>query len=192
MKTLIAMLACTLLVACEAPKTYTAQVLDFTKVAPIQVNVAEIRLVESYQSTNAAPFKEQEFPTPPAAGVKQWLKQRLKAVGTQGVLEMTIDDASVREVGLQTQSGFMGLITNDQEARYDATLHVTARLYDGTNAISAATGDVVVTRSKTIDEKATVEDRRRMFDGITHDLMQSFDQQMTARLSQYFAPYLVR
>jgi len=192
MKTLIAMIACTLLFACEAPKTYTTQALDFTKATPIQVNVAEIRLVESYQSSNVAPFKEQEFPIPPAAGVKQWLKQRLKAVGTHGVLEMTIDDASVREVGLQTQAGFIGFITNDQEARYDATLHVTARLYDGTNAISAATGDVIVTRSKTIDEKATVEDRRRLFDDITHDLMQSFDQQMAIRLSKYFSPYLVR
>lgn len=191
MKRLVACLFFTLLAACqEAPKAYTPTDFNFSKSTPLSVNVAEIKVIESYQAPIQRPNVEHEFPTPPAVALKQWANQRLRATGSQGVLEVSIDDASVREVLLPKTKGFKGLITNDQDARYDANIRVSMRLYNGTDPISVASGDVIVTRSKSIDEKATVEDHERLYDGMTRDMLNAFDMQATQRLRQYFSAYL--
>lgn len=186
------LLALTLLtVACQqAPGPYTPAPLEFGNQQPIRLNVAEVRVVENYRSSLQAPYVEQEFPIMPAAGVKQWLKQRVQAVGTQGALEVVIDDASVKEVKLPKTEGWKNLFTNDQDARFDASLKVTFRLYDGTSAISNASGDVIVTRSRTIDEKATVNQRTKMFEEMGREMMTLFDKESTLRLQQYFNAYI--
>lgn len=176
--------------ACQqAPGPYTPAPLDFGNQAPIRLNVAEVRVVENYRSSLQAPYVEQEFPIMPAAGVKQWLKQRVQAIGTQGVFEVTIDDASAKETKLTKTEGWKSLITNDQDTRVDASLKVTMRLYDGTSAISNASGDVIITRSRTIDEKATVNDRTKLFESMGREMMAAFDKEATLRLQQYFSGY---
>ena len=184
-------LAVALLAACsQAPQTYKPAPLDFSSQPPINLNVAEVRLTENYHTATTRPNVEQDFPTPPAAAVKQWLKQRVHAVGTQGVFEVVIDDASVKEVKLHTTGGLKGLFTNDQDARYDANLKVSFRLYDGVDAMSVASGDVIITRSKTIAQDATVNDRTKLYENMTKEMMASFDTEATNRLHQYFANYL--
>lgn len=191
MKKIITLLALTLLVACQsAPEPYQPAALNFAGNGQIGINVAEVRFVEAYRSPGAHPNVEQEFPTAPAAAVKQWIKQRIFAYGGSGVLEITLDDASVKEVLLPKTKGFMGLVTDDQEARYDASLRVTMRLYDGVSSMSAANGDVIVTRSRSINERATIEDRKRLYDRMTRDLMSDFDDGMQTRLKQYFGKYI--
>ncbi len=190
MKKLIALIALTLLAACEqAPAGYKPDPIAFIDM-PIRVNVAQIRVVENYQAPLRAPNVEQDFPVPPAVAVKQWAAQRLQAVGNEGELEVAIDDASVKEVKLPKTKGVKGLFTDDQDARYDASIHVTFRLYDGVNTMSAASGDVLITRSRTINEKATIDDRLRTFHTMTKEMMTTFDQQSESRLRQYFSAYL--
>jgi hypothetical protein len=190
MKKILSLIAVLLLAACEnAPAGYTAEPITYTT-PPIRVNVAEIKLIDSYRPPLRAPNVEQDFPTPPAVAVKAWAGQQLVATGNTGVLEVTIDNAAVKQVALPTTKGIKGLFTDDQDTRYDAALHVTFRLYDGVNAMSAASGDVLVTRSHTINEKATIDDRLRLFDQMTHEMMATFDQQAHARFQQYFAAYV--
>lgn len=188
MKRILVALICTLLAACEnAPGTYTPAPLSFQS-APLRINVAEIRVMDNAR-TGAGDVGSQ-FPTPPKEALKQWANQRLIAVGTQGVLEVSIDDASVRETKLPKTEGVKGLFTDDQDARYDARMAVTLRLFNGQDVISVASGDVNVTRSKSINEKASINDRERMFDAMTRDMMQNVDTQANARLRQYFSAYL--
>ena len=191
MKRLIACLLLTLVAACEnAPSAYIPAAIGYGDTPPIKVNVAEIKVVDSYRAPIHRPNVEHEFPTPPAGAVKQWANSRLVAVGTQGVLEVNIADASVIEVPLPKTKGMKGFVTNDQDARYDANLRVTMRLYNGIDTMSVASGDVQVSRSKSIDEKATVDDHMRMYDGMTRDMMKTFDQNAAQRLRQYFSAYL--
>ena len=191
MKKFILFCTLTLLAGCEAaPAGYTPQPISFAATAPMRVDVAEIRVVENYQSSMHAPNVEYEFATPPAAALKQWAKQRLVAAGPTGVLEVSIDDASVKEVPLPKTEGIKGIFTDDQDARYDARMSITMRLYNGENAMSVASADVVVERSRSIHEKATIDERERMFDMMTREMIATFDQQATARLRQYFNKYL--
>ncbi len=179
-----------LLSACEsAPAAYTPAALDFSG-TPVRLNVAQIRVVENYRAPMTRPNVEQEFPTPPAAAVKKWVSQRLTAVGSSGVLEIAIDDASIREVPLPKTGGIKGVFTDDQDARYDGNLRVSLRLYDGVQVGSVASGDVSVMRSRSINEKATVNERERLYENLTKEMMTGFESETNARLRQYFSAYI--
>jgi hypothetical protein len=190
MKKILSLVALILLAACEtAPAGYVPDPIAYTT-PPVRLNVAEIKIVENYRAPLRAPNVEQDFPVPPAVAVKQWVGSQLEAAGTTGVLEVAINDASVKEVSLPKTKGLKGLFTDDQDTRYDASLRVTFRLYDGVDAMSAAAGDINITRSHTINEKATIDDRLKMAHGMTKDMMATFNQQANERFHQYFSAYL--
>ncbi|MFZ4540378.1 MAG: hypothetical protein ACOYNL_01030 [Rickettsiales bacterium] len=197
MKKIIALALVLSLTACEeAPRAYTPAPFAFELVAaqPVMVNVHEVRVVNDYKSTNRRPNVEQEFPVPPAVAVSKWVNQRLKpnpVISANSVLEVVINDASVRETKLDKTKGVKGIFTDDQDARYDVKLSVTFRLFGGGGrGISDATGDVNVTRSRTINEKATVYQREAIYHQMVSDMMVDFDREANARLRTYFAPYL--
>ncbi len=199
MKKLFALCALVLLASCQsAPEAYKPQAINLGgngifDNGPIRMNVAEIRLIENYQAPMVPPSVDHIFPTPPASAIKQWVKQRMQAVGTQNVLEISIDDASAKEVLLDPNTdGVRGIFTYNQEARYDANIRITLRLFDGVNALPLATGDVLVSRSRTISEKASVNDHLRLYDGMTQDMMYSVDSLMIERLNQYFAAHIAK
>jgi hypothetical protein len=172
----------------EAPSGYTPQPFLFGN--PLRFNVAEVKVIENYRSPMQAPNAEQDFPVSPANAVRQWAQQRLLAAGSAGSLEVSIDEASVKAVPLKKTKGLKGVFTDDQDARYDAVLKVQFRLYDGESAMSRASADVVITRSRTINEKATVMDRQKLFDDMTHEIMAQFDTQANARFLQYFTGWI--
>ena len=194
MKKIIALIALSLtLAACEdAPKPFQPAAFNFemSQTPPMQVNVASIKITDNYQPPLRRPNVDQDFPVAPDSAVRRWVAARLKATGSSGVLEVIINDASAKETPLPTTKGVKGLFTDDQDARYDARISVTYRLFTGAQAISDASGDVNVTRSHTINEKATVYQRQELFQQMTQDMMNDYDRESTARLRQYFGKYL--
>jgi hypothetical protein len=187
---LLALTAMTLLGCQQAPEPQVLAPISFANMPQIRLAVSEIHVVEQYQPPLRTPNVEHMFPTPPAAAVKQWANDRLKASGTQGLMEITIEDASVKEIELPKTKGLRGLFTDDQSERYDAKLRVTMRVYDGEHTIAMAEGDVNVIRSRSINEKATINDRERLFNDLTKELMMQFNTEAEARLRQYFATLL--
>ncbi|MEJ0009997.1 MAG: lipoprotein [Alphaproteobacteria bacterium] len=175
----------------DSAETYHAQRFDFATQPSVRINVARVKVVNAYRPPLAAPNVEQDFPTPPAKAVALWVRQRLQAAGTQGVLEVTIDDASVRENKLPVDKSVSGFFTDQQTSRLDARLHVTLRLYTGGDAMSAASGDITVTRSVTLNRKASVTDRERAFDDMVAAMMTDFDMQAHDRLNSYFKAYML-
>ncbi len=190
MKKLMILALALALAACEdAPSTYHPAPLTFNG-GPMMVNVAKITITDHYQSPMRRPNVEQEFPVSPDNAVKQWVNSRLKANGSSGTLDVEIHEASATEAKLPVTQGVKGLFTDDQDRRYDTKISVTYRLYeDGGNA-ARATGDVVVTRSKTLNERATMDDRTALYANLTNALMGDFDRESVSRLRQYFGSYL--
>ena len=187
--TMLALAACA-----EAPQTFVAGPLSFEKATSITtVNVHEIRVLNHYQAPLKRPNVEQEFAVTPAAAVTKWVHQRLRAnpsAPTNSVLEVTINDASVAEEKLAKTKGFKGLVTDDQDARYTAKLSVTFKHYPNAGGASNATGDVIISRARTINERATVNEREAIYHQMTDALMNDFDREANARLRQYFSPYI--
>lgn len=177
--------------ACQpAPVSYTLSPVSFRAQPAINVNVATINIVEDYTSPANAPNVEHQMVMPPAQGVKIWASERLKAVGSSGQLDVVITNASVKEIKLPLKQGVRGFFTEDQSERYDAALSVTLRLYDGTNSMSRAQGDVNVTRSRTISEKASLADREKLWHDMSIEMVQAYDREAETRLRQYFSTYL--
>jgi hypothetical protein len=191
MKRLIVALFTLTLAACqEAPAPQSFPPLNFSAQPKISVAVAEIRVIENYKSPATIPNVEQNFPISPSAAIKQWVEGRLQAVGSSGILEITINDASVIERPLARTKGIKGFFTNDQSEQYDATIRVTLRLYDGEQTLAVAEGNVQVTKSRSIAEDATVAQREQIYYAMTREIMTRFNTETEARLRQYFSPYL--
>ena len=161
--------------------------------APAIVNVHEIRVVDEYRPTMRQPYVEQDFPVAPAVAIKKWAHKNLQAnhaISANSVLEVSIADASVKETKLPKTKGIKGVFTDDQDARYDARIAVNFRLFNGTDAMSKANGEVIITRSRTINERATVYEREAIYHNMLRDMMIQFDSEAKSRLHQYFQPYL--
>ena len=187
----LALIALALASCQDAPAPSSAAALNFGGKAPLRLNVAQISITQAYQPPMAAPHVDHTMPTPPIMAIKQWAGQRFAAAGSQGNLEITIEDASVKETPLPKKDGLTGFFTDDQEARYDAHIAITIRLYDGVNTISVAEAKAEVTRMRTINEKATVAQREAMFNGIVQDMMLQLDSETEARIRQYFGRFIV-
>lgn len=180
-----------LLAACEAaPEGYALRPISFSDKSPISLNVARIDVIENYKSPLAAPNVEHQFATSPAQAVRIWANERLRAVGTSGSLEITIDDASVKEVKLPIKDGVRGFFTDDASERYDGVLSVTFRAYDGVNGLSRAEGSASITRSQSINEKATIADREHLWHEMVRDMANAYDREAELRLRQYFTPFI--
>lgn len=191
MRFIHALCALFLLSSCEAaPEGYALRPISFADKAPISLNVARINVIENYKSPLAAPNVEHQFATSPAQAVRIWANERLRAVGTTGSLEITIDNASVKEVKLPVKDGVRGFFTDDASERYDGVLSVTFRAYDGENALSRAEGSVTISRTQSINEKATIADREHLWHEMVRDMANSYDREAELRLRQYFLSFI--
>jgi cell division protein FtsX len=68
------------------------------------------------------------------------------------------------------------LFTDDQDARYDAKIYVTFRLFTGERALSDANADIAITRSRSINEQASVAQRESIYHQMTREMMVDFDR----------------
>lgn len=175
----------------DAPSASGPVGISFGNRAPLRLNVAQVNVAQSYQPSMKLPNVDHTLPTPPIMAIKQWAGQRFVAAGAQGNLEITIEDASVVETPLAKKDGLTGFFTDDQEARYDAHIKITIRLYDGVNTISVAEATAETSRWRTINEKATVAQREAMFNSMLQEMITQLDAETEARIRQYFGRFIV-
>lgn len=176
--------------ACSSPTPPAPTApLNFTKYQPLNINVAKIDLVESYKSPFAAPNVEHLMPYSPADAVALWVKDRLHAVGSDKILQVTIVDAPVKVTDLPKTKGVAGLFTVDQDKKYDGRLEVEMRIY-GDQPLSLADTSVVVTRSITIAENASPNTRKAAYINMVQEMMKTFNDRMENNMRQYMGNYI--
>jgi hypothetical protein len=193
MKKILTLALTLLITACQqAPSAYKPEPFAFESpnIAPININVAKIDLINHYQSPLKRPNVEQDFLVTPSSAIEKWVGNRMRAAGNQGTLQIIVHEAKVLESPLAKTQGVKGLFTDDQDARYDTKLAVTFRLFDGASTASRASGDVEVTRFITINEKATIFERQQKYHQMLEQAMADFDREANNRFRQYFLPYL--
>ena len=189
MKNILSIFAIILLAACSSTKPALPTIkLDFTKYGAIYFNVSRIEVVEEYKSPMHAPNVEHTITYSPADAMQLWVKDRLRAAGSDKLLQVIIKDASVVEAELPKTAGFKGYFTNDQDKRYDAKLEVELRIY-GDEPLSEANAEAVVTRSITIPENATVEQRHHTLDQLVADSMELLNAKLEGNINSYMGNY---
>ncbi|CAA7618821.1 hypothetical protein [Magnetospirillum sp. UT-4] len=189
----MAFLAALSLAACESPPA--AQKLSdigFADKRPIQLNVASLEIVPEYQPPGRKPNVEHLMPVSPEGATVRWVKDRLKPMGGagSGSARVVIRDARVVEVPLKTDTGFAGLFKQEQAERYDGALDVAIEIKDQRGFTIA---DVVAraTRTRTIPEGASLNERDRAMHEISEALIRDVDGQMDGLIRTYLAKWVM-
>lgn len=166
--------------------------LTFGHLGPINLNVESIEIVSTFKMTMRAPNVEHLFPTSPESALKRWAADRLIAVGSGSSgaqARFTIVDASVREVALQTTDGIEGAFTKDQSERYEAVVEVKLEVtQDKTGSRQFTTAKV--SRSITVREDATLNEREQVWFNLNEALMEDINAKLEKNISQYLGDWL--
>ncbi|MSP81351.1 MAG: hypothetical protein EXQ94_00080 [Alphaproteobacteria bacterium] len=164
--------------------------ITFTHLPPLNLDVAGIELDEAFVAPLEPPHVEGDLPVAPADAAKRWVTDRLVPVGATRVARVTLEDASAIEQGLATEGGISGLFTAEQAKRFVVTVAMRIEIVDeGTRFVEGfATG--TATRSVTIAEDATLDDRDRVLLRLVEATMQEFDRNLELSMRRHLARFL--
>lgn len=159
---------------------------------------ADAKVIQSdFQPSFQPPNVEHLMPMPPERALRTWAQDRLQVTGS-GVaaggaplrtVRFVIRDAAVREERLETQEGVRGFLTNEQAWKYTAHIQAEVQVLDDRDVIASASTEGY--RSKTLGEKASLNEREEMWYDLVGDLMQDFDGAMTQNIRQNLGEFLV-
>ena len=174
---------------CEtAPPPGQPDPLSFTNLPPLVFELGSIEVVERQAAPDSADVSHL-FATPPAAGVRLWAEQRLRASGAEGLLRVVIEEASARLTPLETNVEFEDLFTEEQAERLDLHLRVTVEAVDASGAVRGhASADT--RRSRTLREGLTLAERERLYHEIILALFDDYNASQVQALRQYLHLYL--
>lgn len=184
--------------ACTTPEPVPSfPEIRFTQQAPFTFQANEVVVLSQFQPNFQPPRVEHLMPVPPERALRTWAQDRLKATGTSGVpgdmgglrtVRFVIRDASVTEERLDTSQGVSGFFTDEQAWRYTAHLDVEVQVMRDREVLASATTEG--RRSRTLSEKASLNEREEMWYELTRALMDDFDAAMSQNIRQYLSPYL--
>ncbi len=174
--------------ACETPvQMQKLPQLTFAHLSPLRLNVARIDVVSEYRPPLRAPNVEHLFPTPPLTAMKQWAKDRLRAVGRSGSARLVITKASAIETALAVQTGLKAVFTKQQTQRYD--LVIEARL-EVSGPGGSGTTSAHATRFSTVREDASINEREKIWFDLTEALVNDFDKVMEKNIRRHLRAWL--
>lgn len=177
-----------LLAGCAAPpQRPNFPTPRFDDRAAIPLDVAELRVEQSYELPMEPPNVEHLMPVSPGAAARQWARDRLRSAGDTGTATFAIVDASVREVPLETKGGVSGWFTTEPSERYEARLEVrlTVDRPDASGKLR-----VKAERATSVQEGASLNERELVWYEMVNKLLDDFDSQIEASLNQSFGQFV--
>jgi hypothetical protein len=184
-RVLIMLTAALALSACQSkPPIQKLPDISFADKRPISLDVGQLEIVPEYVSPARKPNIEHLMPVSPENATVRWAQDRLKPMGRSGFARVVIKDARVVEVPLRTDKTFTGMFKEEQAERYDGTLDVAIQILDERHM---QVGDVVAraTRTKTVPEGVSLNERDRVLYEITESLIRDIDGQMDGLIRSY-------
>ena len=178
------------LASCQATApTLVFPELTFQHMKSLSLNVAKLETMSSYKPPMSAPNVDHLFHTSPAGALGRWAEDRLRAVGKNGFARFTIIEASVTETRLEMKKGIIGALTKDQSERYDAVLEAKLEIYDD-SGLSIGFARAKATRSVTVREDSSVNQREQAWFRLTEELVIDIDAELEKNISMYLSRWL--
>jgi hypothetical protein len=178
------------LASCQATApTLVFPELTFQHMKSLSLNVAKLETMSSYRPPMSAPNVDHLFHTSPAGALGRWAEDRLRAVGKNGFARFTIIEASVAETQLDMKKGIIGAFTKDQSERYDAVLEAKLEIFDDSD-LSVGFARAKVTRSVTVREDSSVNQREQAWFHLTEELVRDIDAELQKNISMYLSRWL--
>ena len=188
----VAVLATLAVTACQntKPPMQTLPEISFANLRPFKLNVGQLEIVSDYIPPGRSPNVEHLMPVSPEGAAQRWAQDRLKPMGRDGYARVVIKDARVIEVPLATDKGITGAFKTEQEMRYDAKLDVAVQILDARHMV---VGETVASasRSRTVAEGITLNERDRVLYDISESLAKDIDQQMSQLIPNYLSRWLM-
>lgn len=163
--------------------------ISFANLRPFQLDVGQLEIVSEFVTPGRSPHVEHLMPVSPEGAAQRWAQDRLKPVGRVGSARVVIKDAKVVEVPLAIDKGLAGAFKKEQEIRYDAALSVAVQILDARGMVQGETV-AQATRSRTVAEGITLNERDRVLYDISESLVKDIDQQMAQLIQSYLGRWV--
>jgi hypothetical protein len=160
--------------------------IRFTGEPPILIEANQIAVQTLYQPAAA----DQTYPVPPLQAVQNWARDRLRASGRGGPARFTIGNASATVKDFSVKGGVSGTFTDQISQQYDVALDVTLEILD-THGLSIRSVHVTASRSQSVLQSATPNDRDQARYDLVKALMADFDRQIEQQIRDNFGLYLL-
>lgn len=169
-----------LLAACtgKPPPEPTVEkpVITFRHRPPIGFDVAQIDIQQPFVSKGQPPNVEHLLANPPARVAERWATDRLRARGDNGLARYAILDASITETALKTDKGVKSIFKTQVDTQYDGRIEI--RL-DVRNSGGQGFATAVVTRTQTVKEDLTLNER----DALLIEFVEQMGRDLDARMN---------
>jgi len=178
--------------ACEqVPPPPELPDITFAHLAPYQLAVGELQIESRFSSPMTPPHAEHKVPQSPETVLRRWADDRLKVTPgqTQAFARFIILDATVTEHALATDGTLKAVFTNEQELRYQAVAEASLEIRGmAGNFLGNATARV--TRSITIPENATLNERDQALFDLVDRMMQNFNTEMDENIRLHLSQWV--
>jgi hypothetical protein len=179
-----------LLAGCStAPPLPTFPELTYRYLGTMRFDTGQVEVVNEYRPPLKEPNIEHKVPVPPAIAMRRWAVDRLEGTGNPDRRAVfTIQQAAITETRLPRTEGLRGVVTTDQSERYELTIAARFEIFEGRIRVGIATASV--SRSRTVGEDITLNDRDKMLFSIVEDAMLDFNREMEGSIARFLSPYM--
>jgi hypothetical protein len=163
--------------------------VSFTDLKPYSFNVARVEIVPEFKGSSSRPHIEYSMPVSPENAFKRWVEDRIKPVGTQGILRVVIKDASATETPIPRDPNASQLFNTEQTSRIDMNLNVSLQVLDERQFVKAeVTGQAG--RSRTLPEDIKLNQRDKILYDMVVELVRSLNGQLDPQIQGTLQPYM--
>jgi hypothetical protein len=179
---------CVGLASCGPPPPLSPKYPDisFSGETPLVLDVARIDV----RSLVRPGQFDQDFPAPPLQALANWARDRLRAGGNGNLARFTIVRADATEKNLPIKGGISGTFTDQVSQEYDVAVDATLEILDA-HGMAVRSVHVSASRSRSVLQSATPNDRDKVRYELVKDVMGAFDRQMEAQIRDNFGLYLL-
>lgn len=168
------------------PPAPTFPDIRFTGEPAFLLLAAQVEVRTFYQPTD----DDSAYPVSPLRALQNWARDRLRASGQGGPARFTIANASATIKDLPIKGGLSGTFTDQVSQQYEAAIDAALEILDATGA-AVRSMRVTVSRSRTVLQSATANERSQARYDMVRELMTDFDNQATSRIASNFGNYLI-
>lgn len=183
----MALLAVTACAQAVPPPTFPE--ITFSHLSPYRLAVDNIEIESRFSPSMTAPQIEHTLAQSPERVLRRWVDDRLQAKGGGSFARFIILDAAVSEQALETDGTLTAVFTNEQALRYEAAAEAILEIR-GTAGEFLGKATARVTRTITVPENASLNEREQALFDLIDRMMRNFDTELDANIRTHLAQWI--
>ncbi len=175
---------------CATNTVATLPEITFTHHDTLKLAVSQVRVEETFVVSQTPPRAETRLNQPPMQVLRRWAGDRLAVGGAGGLARFIIVDASVTEQALDTDGNFTAYFTNEQSLRYEAVAEAVLEV-ESDDGLSKGRAKARVSKSTTLAENSTLNERERAMFKLVEELMIEFNARMEESIRTHLSKWVM-